>query len=40
MHYVIKFNQPQWLRSYIEFNAQERIEPEKNNDKVEKRCTF
>ena len=30
---VLELNQAQWLKSYIEFSTQERIEAEKNNDK-------
>ena len=29
----IQFNQSQWLKPYIEFNTEKRIEAEKNNDK-------
>ena len=29
MHLVLEFNQPQWLRPYIEFNLQERMKAEK-----------
>ena len=30
---VLEFNQSQWLKPYIEFNTQKRIEAEKKNDK-------
>ena len=30
---VLEFNQTQWLKPYIEFNTQKRIEEEKNNGK-------
>ena len=29
----MKFNQSQWLKSYVEFNTKKRIEAEKNGDK-------
>ena len=30
---VLEFNQSQWLKQYVEFNTQKRIEVEKNGDK-------
>ena len=30
---VLEFNQSQWLKQYIEFETQKRIEAEKNKDK-------
>ena len=33
MHRGLEFDQSQWLKPYIEFNTQQRIEVEKNNDK-------
>ena len=33
MHQVLEFNRLQWLKPYIEFNTQNRIEAEKNADK-------
>ena len=33
---VLKLNQSQWLKPYIEFNTKKRIEAEKNGDKDEK----
>ena len=33
MHCGLEFDQSQWLKPYIEFNTQQRIEVEKNNDK-------
>ena len=33
IHHILEFNQSLWLKPYIEFNTQKRIEAEKNNDK-------
>ena len=33
IHHVLEFNQSQWLKPYVEFNTQKRIEAEKNGDK-------
>ena len=35
IHHVLEYNQPQWLKQYVEFNTQQRIEAEKrrNNDR-------
>ena len=33
IHRYLKFNQSPWLKPYIEFNTQKRIEAEKNGDK-------
>ena len=30
---ALEFNQSQWLKQYVEFNTQKRIEAEKNGDK-------
>ena len=33
LHRVVEFNQSQWLKPYVEFNKQKRIEVKKNGDK-------
>ena len=33
IHRALDFNQSQWLKQYVEFNTQKRIELEKNGDK-------
>ena len=33
VHPVLEFNKSQWLKLYIEFNTEKRIEGVKNNDK-------
>ena len=39
LHRVLEFSQSQWLKQYVEFKTQKRIEPEKLVIKMEKRCT-
>ena len=36
IHHVLEFNQSQWLKQYVEFNIQKRIEAAKNGDKAGK----
>ena len=33
IHQVLEFNQSQWLKQYVEFNSQKRIEAKENGDK-------
>ena len=33
IHLVLEFNQSQWLKPFVRFNMQKRIEAEKNADK-------
>ena len=40
IHHILEFNQCEWLKPYIEFNIQKRIEVEKKIEtKIEKHCT-
>ena len=39
IHRILEFNQLQWLKPYIEFDTQKRIQVEKIMTKMEKRCT-
>ena len=39
LHRVLEFSQSQWLKKYVEFKTQKRIEPEKLVIKMEKCCT-
>ena len=36
LHRVLEFNQPKWLKQYVEFNRQKILEAEKNGDKDRK----
>ena len=36
IHRILEFNKSQWLKPYVEFNTQKRIETEKNGDRDEK----
>ena len=36
IHHLLESNQTHWLKQYIEFNTQKRIEAEKNKDKDRK----
>ena len=36
---VLEFDQLQWLKAYVEFNTQKRIDAVKMTTKIEKRCT-
>ena len=39
IHRALEFNEPQWLKQYVEFNTKKRIEAEKMVLKMERRCT-
>ena len=39
IHPILEFNQSQWLKPYVEFNTQKRIDAEKNVTKMVKHCT-
>ena len=36
IHHILEFNKSRWLKPYIEFNKEKRMEAEKNYDKDEK----
>ena len=36
MHRILEFNQSQWLKSYVEFNTQKRMESKKKKKKKRK----
>ena len=36
---VLEFSESQWLKAYIKFNTQKRVEAKKNMTKIEKGCT-
>ena len=38
IHDVLEFSQSQWLKPCVEFNTQKRIEADKMEIKMEKRC--
>ena len=38
MHSVLEFNQSQRLNPYVKFNAQKKIEADKNGDKDRETC--
>ena len=39
IHYILEFNQSQWLKPYFEFKTQKRTEGKKMETKKEKHCT-
>ena len=39
MYHLLEFNQLQWLKAYIEFNIQKRIEAKKKKKKKKKMMT-
>ena len=40
VHHVLKFNQSQWLKQYVEFNSKKEQKHKKMMTKMEKRCTI